>query len=31
LVIAAIPAGLFNGTFHVPNLNGNNFTEWKEN
>jgi hypothetical protein len=31
LVIAAIPARLFDGTFHVPNLNGNNFTEWKEN
>jgi len=29
--IAAIPLGLFDGTFHVPNLLGNNFTEWKEN
>jgi len=31
LVLAPIPVGLFDGTFHVPNLNGNNFTEWKEN
>jgi hypothetical protein len=31
LVIAAILSGLFDGTFHVPNLNSNNFTEWKEN
>jgi hypothetical protein len=31
LVIATIPAGLFDGTFHVPNLNANNFNEWKEN
>jgi hypothetical protein len=30
-VIAAIPARLFDGIFHVPNLNGNNFSEWKEN
>ncbi len=31
MVLAAIRAGLFDGTFHVPKLNGNNFTEWKEN
>jgi hypothetical protein len=31
LVIAAIPFALMDGTFHVPMLNGNNFSDWKEN
>jgi hypothetical protein len=31
LVIAAIPSALMDGTFHVPMLNGNNFSNWKEN
>jgi hypothetical protein len=31
LVIATIHAGIFDCTFHVPNLNANNFIEWKEN
>jgi hypothetical protein len=31
LVIAAILTALMDGTFHVPMLNGNNFSNWKEN
>jgi hypothetical protein len=31
LVIATIPSALMDGTFHVPMLNGNKFSDWKEN
>ncbi|XP_059455162.1 uncharacterized protein LOC132185401 [Corylus avellana] len=31
LVIATIPSALMDETFHVPMLNGNNFTDWTEN